>query len=153
MPELYRVHFAWVWSDMVWKEISKLIWLFWTTSMNSQMLSTVSWSQILKTWSLSPMLTPSQPFRKELSFATEVECYRVARAEPCAIFIGWPIILISKPFNFSKIMKSTEIRLLKNHAKTSGFGISLMVIFNAQECISLETFGFLIICLCERTII
>ena len=51
-------------------------------------------------------------------------------------FDVWKLILKSKLYNCSKIMKSTEIRQLKNHAKTSGSGISPMVIFNVQECFS-----------------
>ena len=47
---------------------------------------------------------------------------------------GWKLIRNSKLYNCSKIMKSTVIRPLKSHAKTSGSGISPMVIFNAQEC-------------------
>ena len=51
-------------------------------------------------------------------------------------FDVWKLILKSKLYNFSKIMKSIEIRPLKNHARTSGSGISPMVTFNAQESFS-----------------
>ena len=127
MPDLCQVPFVWDWYDMVWREISKLIWLFWMISMSLQMLLMAFWSPILKIWNQSPTLTLSLPFRKEF-------LHELTLGSKQTNFDVWKLILISKLYNCSKIMKSTVIRPLKSHAKTSGSGISLMVIFNAQEC-------------------